>query len=34
MSMQVKALGLTDEDMVKLGQYFSAQQGLQTLNVK
>lgn len=34
MSMQVKALGLTDEDMVKLGQYFSSQQGLQTLNIK
>ena len=34
MSMQVKALGLTDEDMLKLGQYFSAQPGLQTLNLK
>jgi cytochrome c553 len=34
MAMQVKALGLTDADMLKLGQYFSAQAGLQTLNVK
>ena len=34
MSMQVKALGLTDEDIVKLGQYFAAQTGLQTLNIK
>ena len=34
MSMQVKALGLTDEDMVKLGQYFAGQQGLVTLDVK
>lgn len=34
MSMQVKALGLTDQDMVKLGQYFGSQQGLQTLNIK
>lgn len=31
MSMQVTALGLTDEDMRKLGEYFGAQQGLQTL---
>lgn len=34
MSMQVKALGLTDADMIKLGQYFGGQQGLQTLNIK
>lgn len=34
MSMQVKALGLTDEDMLKFGQYFAAQTGLQTLNIK
>ena len=34
MSMQVKALGLTDEDILKLGQYFAAQTGLQTLNIK
>ena len=34
MSMQVKALGLTDADMVKLGQYFAGQTGLQTLNIK
>ena len=34
MNMQVKALGLTDEDMVKMGQYFSAQAGLQTLNTQ
>ena len=31
MSMQVKALGLTDEDIGKLAQYFSSKQGLQTL---
>lgn len=31
MSMQVKALGLTDEDIGKLAQYFSGKQGLQTL---
>ena len=34
MAMQVKALGLTDEDMVKLGHYFGSQQGLQALNIK
>ena len=34
MAMQVKALGLTDEDMLKLGQHFGAQAGLQTLNTK
>jgi cytochrome c553 len=34
MNMQVKALGLTDEDMLKMGQYFSAQPGLNTLNTK
>lgn len=34
MAMQVKALGLTDADMLKLGQYFSAQAGVQTLNAK
>ena len=34
MSMQVKALGLTDEDMLKLGQHFAAQAGLQALNIK
>ena len=34
MSMQVKALGLTDEDMVKLGQHFAGQSGLKTLDIK
>ncbi len=34
MNMQVKALGLTDEDMAKMGQYFSAQGGLEVLNTK
>lgn len=31
MSMQVKALGLTDSDIAKLAQYFSSQQGLRGL---
>lgn len=34
MSMQVKALGLTDADMIKLGQYFAGQTGLKTLDMK
>ena len=34
MSMQVKALGLTDDDMLKMGQYFSSQAGLEALNIK
>ena len=34
MSMQVKALGLTDEDILKMGRYFSAQAGLEALNIK
>lgn len=34
MSMQVKALGLTDQDMVMLGQYFAGQTGLKALDMK
>ena len=34
MAMQVKALGLTDQDFVKIGHYFAGQKGLQTLNSK
>ena len=31
MSMQVKALGLTDDDISKLAQYFSSKPGVKTL---
>ena len=34
MAMQVKALSLTDQDILKIGQHFAGQKGLQTLNTK